>query len=129
MPFATVLACLGVNAAITFFIHPNQQAAALLAPPLDYAWITLYGLGGTLILVGIAFGLTNVETAGCLAFGFGAAVSALTTAVVAHWAAWNTIVILVLFTGAALTRARHLWSGRVLVLLSVADVQTHRRRR
>jgi len=121
VPFASVLALLGVNGAVTFFVRPGVQAAALLASPLDYAWIAMYGAGGALILAGIAAAQMNVEAAGCVAFGTGAAVSGLATAVVRGWGQWNAAVVLFVFATAAAVRSYHLFRGRVLVLLDVAS--------
>jgi hypothetical protein len=120
VPFATVLAVLGINGTITFFTRPGAQAASLLASPLDYAWIGMYGAGGALIFAGIATARVSLEAAGCVAFGTGAAVSGLATAVVRGWPQWNAVAVLFVFAGAAATRAYHLFRGRVLVLLDVA---------
>lgn len=128
VPFAALVGYLGVNNAVTFVAHPGQQAASLLAPPLDYAWIALYGTGGALILAGIATALANVEAAGCIVFGAGAAVSALATAV-ERPGAWNSAVALALFATAAGVRAWHLATGRVLVLLTAAEARQRRRGR
>lgn len=129
VPFAAVIGMLGINNAVTFFAHPGRQAAALLLPPLDYVWIGLYGGGGALILAGVAAAMVNVEAAGCVMYAGGATVSALATAVVNGWSTWNTTLTLLLLAGAALTRVRHLASGRVLVLLAVSDPQAVARRR
>lgn len=119
VPFATVLALVGVNAAINFFARPGTQAASLLASPLAYAWVAMYGAGGALIVAGIAAARINVEALGCVAFGTGAAVSGLATAAVRGWAQWNAAAVLFVFAAGAWVRAYHLFRGRVLVLLDV----------
>jgi len=129
VPFAAAIGYLGINAAVTFFAHPGRQAATRLLPPLDYVWISLYGGGGALILAGIAAALTNVEAAGCVMYAGGATVSALATAVVGRWAMWNTVVTLLLIATAALVRAWHLATDRVLVLMSGSDPKAPRSRR
>lgn len=117
VPFAAVFALLGVNTTVTFLLRPEAQAASLLASPLDYVWISMYGAGGLMMLVGIATGRANLEAAGCVAFGGGAAISAFATALVRGWGQWNTAAVLFVFAAGALTRAYHLFRGRVLVLL------------
>lgn len=124
VPFAAVLAVVGVNSAITFFARPGTQAASLLASPLDYAWVAMYGAGGALILAGIATARVNIEALGCVAFGTGAAVSGLATAVLRGWAQWNAAMVLFVFAAGAWVRAFHLFRGRVLVLLDVASGTT-----
>lgn len=119
VPFATVFAVLGINSAVTFATRPNVQAASLLASPLAYAWIVMYGAGGALILAGIVTARINLEAAGCVSFGTGAAVSAVATATVRGWEQWNTVVVLLVFAAASAVRAYHLFRGRVLVLLDV----------
>lgn len=120
VPFGSLVAVLGVNNLVTLLGHPGAQAASLLASPLDYLWAGMYAAGGLLILVGLGTVRTNVEAAGCITFAAGALISALATVVVSGWDAWNTVGVLALFVGAAVTRASHLARGRVLVLLDVA---------
>jgi hypothetical protein len=119
VPFAAIVGLLGVNNAITLLLHPGQQAASLLASPLDYVWAGMYSCGGLLILAGIGTTRANVEAAGCVAFAGGALVSALATAIVRGWSAWNAVLVLMLFAAAAGVRTYHLACGRVLVLLDV----------
>lgn len=119
VPFAAVFALLGINQVVTFVTRPGQQPAGLLAAPLDYAWVAMYGAGGVMILAGVVAARANLEAAGCISFGSGAAVSALATGLVRGWSAWNTVVVLAVFAAAAGVRAYHLFRGRVLVLLDV----------
>lgn len=119
VPFGTLVAVVGVNNLITLLLHPGFQAASLLASPFDYLWGALYATGGLLILAGLGSARINVEAAGCISFAAGALISALANALVDGWAAWNTVTLLALFVGAAVTRASHLARGRVLVLLDV----------
>lgn len=119
VPFAAVIAVLGVNNLITLLAHPGQQAASLLASPLDYTWGGMYAAGGALILAGIGTARANLEAAGCCIYAGGALISALATAVVRGWTAWNAVAVLCLFVVAAAFRAVHLGRGRVLVLLGV----------
>jgi hypothetical protein len=121
VPFATVIGAVGVNNLITLLAHPGQQAASLLASPLDYAWGALYAIGGALILAGIGTARSNLETAGCCAYAGGALISAVAIAVVRGWPAWNAAAVLGLFAAAALTRAWHLAQGRVLALFVVDE--------
>lgn len=120
VPFAVVVGLIGVNNMVTLLLHPGQQAASLLASPLDYAWGGLYAAGGALILAGLGTARIDLEAAGCVAFGTGAAVSALATAVVRGWPQWNTVAVLAIFTAGAAVRSYHLFRGRVLVLLDPA---------
>jgi hypothetical protein len=117
VPFATVVAALGINNGVTYVLHPGRQPAHQLLPPLDVLWVCLYAAGGLLILAGVTTARANVEAGGCVAYAGGAAVSALANAVVLGFAAWNTVLILAVFAAAALVRAWHLARGRVLVLL------------
>ncbi len=125
VPFATVIGWLGVNNLITLVAHPGQQAASLLASPLDYLWGGLYAAGGVLILAGIGAARTNLEAAGCVAYGGGALISALATAVVRGWGAWNQITVLVLFAVFSAVRTYHLARGGVLVLVDARGVVSH----
>lgn len=117
MPFATYIGWLGINNLITLLAHPGQQAASLLASPLDYLWGALYAAGGLLILAGLGMARANVEAAGCVAVGGGALISALATAVVRGASGWNqvfTLLVLVVFTA---MRTQHLARGKALVLI------------
>ncbi len=125
VPFGSLVAFLGVNNLVTLIAHPGQQAASLLASPLDYAWAAMYAAGGALILAGLGSARRDLEAAGCVVFAAGALVSAMATAAVAGWAAWNTVGVLALFVAAAGVRATHLARGRVLVLID-ADTGTFR---
>jgi hypothetical protein len=116
-PFATLIAAVGVNSAVSLFTQPQRVPAHALLSPYDYVWAVLYGAGGVLMLAGLAGRRANLETAGCVAFAGGSAISALAWALVGRWPAWNTVVILLLFAGAALIRAGHIARGRVLVLV------------
>lgn len=127
VPFAVIIGFLGVNTAITFFLRPNVQAAALLASPLDYAWVATYGIGGVLILAGIGTGLANLEAAGCVAFGTAAVVSGVATVAVRGLSTWNALAVLAVFAGGAAVRAFHLFRGRVLVLLDQSTVRSRNR--
>lgn len=120
VPFASVLALLGVNAGITALLRPELQPARQLAQPWDTVWLVMYSLGGLMILIGIGTRLANVEAAGCLAFGGGALIAAIATAVVIGTRGWNSTVILLLFCSAATTRAWHLVHGLVLVLVDTS---------
>lgn len=120
VPFGTLVAVVGVNNLITLLLHPGTQPASLLASPLDYLWAGMYAAGGVLILAGLGAARTNIEAAGCITFAAGALISAMANAAVGGWAAWNTVTVLVLFVGAAATRASHLARGRVLALLDVS---------
>jgi peptidoglycan/LPS O-acetylase OafA/YrhL len=120
VPFASLVAVLGINSAVTLFVAPGRSSAAsALISPIGYAWATLYGIGGLLILAGIANRRANVEAAGCIAFAGGALINAMTTLAVYRWAAWNLALLLLLFSAAAITRTRHLIHGRVLVLVNI----------
>jgi hypothetical protein len=119
VPFATVIGWLGVNNLITLVLHPTQQAASQLAGPLAWLWGGLYGAGGLLILAGLGGARANLEAAGCVAYGGGAAVAAVATAAVRGGAAWNQVGVLLLFAAFATIRAYHLARGRILVLIDV----------
>lgn len=125
VPFAVVLGWLGVNNLITLLLHPGQQAASLLASPLDYLWGSLYATGGALILAGIGAARANIEAAGCVAFGGGAAISALATAVVRGAGGWNQVLTLAVFAVFSAVRTYHLARGRTLVLVDVAALRPH----
>lgn len=118
VPFAVVFGFVGINNLINLIVHPGQQAASLLASPLDYFWGSLYATGGLLILIGLGIARANVEAAGCVAFGGGAFISALTLAILNGWASWNQIFLLALFATMAMVRARHLARGQVLILVA-----------
>lgn len=120
-PFASIIALIGVNSAVTLFIQPNRVPTHALLAPYDYLWAALYGLGGLSMLVGIAGRWANLETAGCIAFAGGSLISAVTWAAVGRAAAWNTVLLLVLFTVAALIRARYVAQGRIVVLVEPVD--------
>lgn len=117
VPYAVVVGLVGVNTAVTFLAHPGRQSAALLASPLDYLWIVLYGAGGLMLIGGIAAARVNLEAAGCVAVAGGAVVSAVAFLVVAPGATWNNAALQSAFAAAALIRSYHLARGRVLVLL------------
>lgn len=120
VPFATIVAYLGINNLITLLAHPGRQAASLLVSPLDYVWAGMYAAGGALILAGIGARRANMEAAGCLSFAGGALISAVANAAVDLRGTWNTVILLSLLTAAALIRAWHLARGKVLVLVDVA---------
>lgn len=123
VPFAAILATVGVNAALSFIVAPQRQPAHMLLAPWDAVWAAMYGLGGLLILAGIGSARANIESAGCLAFGGGALISAVASAAVLGRPAWNTVIVLALFCVGAVIRAVHLARGQVLVLLSVDAVR------
>jgi hypothetical protein len=129
VPFAGVFALLGINQAIMFAGGSPGQPAGLLAAPLDYVWVAMYTAGGALIIAGLVTVRANLEAAGCIAFGVGAAVSALATGLVRHgWLAADMVAVLVVFAAAGFIRAYHLFHGRVLVLLdpaAVTDLRGH----
>jgi hypothetical protein len=116
-PFATLIAAVGLNSAANLFINPQRVPAHALLSPYDYLWAVLYGVGGLLMLAGLAGRRANLEAAGCVAFAGGSAISALAWAIVGRWPAWNTVAVLGLFAAAALIRAVHIAQGRVLVLV------------
>jgi hypothetical protein len=121
VPFATAIALVGVNGAVNLFTQPQRTPAHNLLSPWDDVWAVLYGIGGLLILAGIATAKANIEAAGCMAFAGGSRISAVASAVVLRWPAWNQVAILTLFTAAALTRVIHLAQGRQLILVQLAD--------
>ena len=120
-PFAVVLAFLAINSTINLVVNPRSNPVHQLLSPWDYITAGLYGVGGLLIIIGIAFNRTDAETAGCIAFGGGALINALVWAAIVGWSAWNTVLILVVFAVASLLRAWHIASGRILVLVQVED--------
>jgi len=123
VPFAAVTAYLGINNMIVFALHPGTQSAGLLASPLDYVWVGMFGLGGLLIFAGLVTALANVEAGGCVLLAGGALISGLAIAVVRGLGAWNVILTMVILTTFSLVRAYHLFRGRVLVLVTLTDDQ------
>jgi hypothetical protein len=117
VPFAAALGLVGVNSAVSLLLYPERSPIHELAAPFDYAWAVIYGLGGLMMLAGIATARIDVEAAGCVAFGGGAIINAVTWAAIMGWSAWNAVAILVVFAVAALIRGQHVAKGRVLVLV------------
>jgi hypothetical protein len=128
VPYAGVVALFGVNSAYTFYNRPALSAVHQLVSPLDYMWSGMYGLGGLIIIVGIARARANIEAAGCVCLGGGALIAAIATAAVRGWSSWNTVSLSVLIAVASAIRTWHLASGRVLVLLDSPRVTDRRDR-
>lgn len=116
VPFAVLLALLGVNSAVILLIDPNRSVVHALTTPWDYVWAAQYGLGGAAIIAGIGFGVARLEAAGCVAFAGGTLIQSFVTALVLGWSAWNSVLVLVLFTGGASIRAWHIAQGKTLIL-------------
>lgn len=120
-PFAVALALIGINSAVTLIVAPGRSPVHQLLAPWDDVAAGIYGLGGLLILIGIAFLRADFEAAGCIAFAGGALINAVVWMWIAGWTAWNTILVLLMFAAAALIRARHITTGRVLILVETKD--------
>jgi len=120
-PFAVALALIGINSSITLIVNPGRSPVHQLLAPWDDIAAGVYGIGGLLIIIGIAFLRADFEAAGCIAFAGGALINAVVWMWIAGWTAWNTIAVLVMFAAAALIRARHITTGRVLLLVDTKD--------
>jgi hypothetical protein len=118
-PFATAIALTGINAAANLVLRPNASPVHSLLSPFDYMAAGIYGVGGALIVTGIASARSDVEAAGCIAFAGGALISATAWAALVGWSAWNQVLILLIFASAAMQRAYHIGHGRILVLVEV----------
>lgn len=117
-PADALLALLGVNGALTYFIQPARSTLRTLPASLSIAWIVLFGLGGLLTLAGILSSRANVEAAGWCLFAGGALISGITVGLVLGWlVAWNSVLVLALYAGCALVRTWHASRGRIPVLL------------
>jgi hypothetical protein len=120
-PFAVALALIGINSSITLIVNPGRSPVHQLLAPWDVIAAGIYGIGGLLIIVGIAFLRADFEAGGCIAFAGGALINAVVWMWIAGWTAWNTIAVLLMFSAAALIRARHITTGRVLLLVDTKD--------
>jgi hypothetical protein len=120
-PFAVALAFIGLNSGVNLILNPGRSPVHQLLRPWDVITAGLYALGGLLILIGIAFRRSDIEASGCVVFGGGALINAVVWTWIVGWSAWNTIMILLVFAGAALTRAQHIAAGRVLLLVQTED--------
>lgn len=129
VPFASVIGLLGINSALTFFSNPILSPLHDVASPWDYLWALQYGIGGAMMVLGIAGGWDRVEASGCVAFAGGAIINAFVLLSIFGLDRWNSVATLVLFAIAAGIRVKHIADGRVLVLTAkrgriIADRQT-----
>jgi len=120
-PFATAIGLTGINSALNLALRPGTVPQHALLSPFDYMSVSIYGVGGALMIAGIAAARSDVEASGCLLFAGGALVAATAWAALVGWSAWNQVLVLTIFAAAALQRASHLAHGRVLVLVQVPD--------
>jgi hypothetical protein len=120
-PFATAIGLIGINSGVNVLVRPEISPVHALLNPFDYMAALIYGIGGALIITGIAFARADVEASGCIAFAGGALIAATAWGALIGWGAWNQVLILIIFAGAAMQRAHHLVHGRVLVLVQVHE--------
>ncbi len=120
-PFATAIALTGINNAVNLALRPRTIPQHALLSPFDYMSVTIYGIGGLLIIIGLAAAHSDIEAAGCLLFAGGALIAATAWVALVGWAAWNQILVLMVFAGAAVQRADHLAKGRILVLVQLHE--------
>jgi len=75
--FELFIGLLAVLAVLQFIFEPNalyESTVGQVVHPLDYAWMTLYGISGIAIVVGLCFRQVSIEVAGLLGFSFGVSV-------------------------------------------------------
>src|SRR6266540_116036 len=121
VPFATAIACIGINNGLTVFISKRSVVSAALPTFFQSLWAIFYIIAGIMILIGIGMGARNIEAAGCIAFCGGSLINALAVADVLGWTSWNSICVLLLFSIFSFIRAMNIMQGKVLVLLKVVN--------
>lgn len=87
-----------------------------LWPWLVQSWILAYGLGGTLLVLGICMNAAHIEKAGCSLFIGGSLANLVALTAESGLAAWNQLFVLALFVLATTARLIQLSRGQVLIL-------------
>lgn len=115
--FTSLVGLIAINGAFTFLLHPERSMVTGLPQPLPWIWAIQYGVGGLMLLTGVAFARHDIEASGCMAFMGGALVNALAWLGALGSQSWNTVALLVCFAVAAGARLVQLLQHRVIVLL------------
>lgn len=86
--FELVIAVLAIAAAISFFQDPEALARSPIGQtfhPVDWAWNSMYGISGALIVFGVLSGKSHIEGAGLCFLLAGVVLSAIAYFYVLHF--------------------------------------------
>lgn len=108
--FELFVALLAVLSCVIFFVKPSLYASSAVAQfaPWDFAWNTMYGVGGVLVIVGLVRLSPRLEVAGLCLFCSAVSINAVLVLSVYGGAAWPTIPTFVGFAAASLVRIAYL---------------------
>lgn len=123
-PFATAIALIAILGSVRNLVEPESLVLRVAIGELAWVWSAVYGIGGLLMLVGIARGRARAEAAGCMGIATGALVQALVQLFFLDLSPYLTVwssASLLLFAAAGLIRVNHLVNGRVLILTSAGE--------
>lgn len=120
-PFASAFGYLGLATGIRSLIHPAFNPVAMLLGGWQAVWAVAFGLGGLLMLLGLALWKPKVEAAGISLFIGGLMVQAVAFIVIPDFSrsvGWPTVVNLGIFALFSAVRLVHILRGQSLVWVS-----------